>query len=152
MSHLSRKIIQAVIDEKPLDVAEVFDEAIKEKAFELIESTQLEFAYDDEEDELTEDMQRFFDAFEETYGHLPIEEQEAILAQLEDELDEELTSEGNPDPSTAVTHQKEPLAGDHKPHQKPEGSSPGGVYSVDDMTKGKIERKKRFEAEKNNHV
>ena len=158
MSHLPKDIIQAVIDRKPLAVKEAFELGVREKAKEIVDECTIVFESDDEYDEfdlnetlfeedIDDGLEHFFQEFHDKYGHLPVEEQEEIMAAFEAALEE-----GNPDPETAVTHINEPLAGEHKPHLKPEGSSPGGIEDTGEMTSRVYKKKKTFKAETNNHA
>ena len=141
MSNLSKEIIEASMNKRPLDVEELFNQAIREECQRVVAECEIEYTSIDETDEILDEdaeLQEFFKEFNELYGHLSEEEQLAILSEFEETLDEE-----NPDPATSVNHINEPSAGEYKPHQKPEGSSPGGVHDTGEMSSKDAVKKKQ---------
>ncbi len=90
----TRKLIEAAVQKKPLDVKEVVEELMQEKVRGVLAGEVDSF--DPLEEELTEEqeMEEFFAAFHEEYGHLPEDEQEKIMEELMAEIeDEEALSE-----------------------------------------------------------
>lgn len=86
-----KKLIEAAIEKKPLDIKHMIDEIMTEKVRGVVTETVQGFEYADEQ-ELTEEeeLATFFEEFHEEYGHLPEEEQFAIMNELteEEELNE----------------------------------------------------------------
>ena len=143
-----KELLKAIVEKKPLEVKEHVNDLLTAKAAALINESQIVFSAEDHETQkpiTDEEIEEFFEWFQAEYGHLPEEEQMALMKEYEAELFEE-----NPNPPTDVTNIGEPLAGEHKPHLKPEGSSPGGIYDTSSMTKKKIEKKEKFTKEKTN--
>lgn len=88
----TKELIERVIQRKPLDVKEIVEELMAEKAKVVIAE---KFDDYDPTDELTEEQEAeaFFEEFAAEYGHLPLDEQEKIMneimAEAEAELDED---------------------------------------------------------------
>jgi len=82
-----KKLIEAAIEKKPLDIKEMINEIMTEKVRGVVTETVHGFEY---EDELTEEeeLAAFFEEFHAEYGHLTEEEQFAIMEEIseEDEL------------------------------------------------------------------
>ena len=90
MSELATKIIEAALAKKPTAIKEAVNQLMEEKVKAVIESIKPEFGTavlesygaDDDSDETDE----FFEAFHAEYGHLPEDEQMALLEELEAEV------------------------------------------------------------------
>jgi len=129
-------MIEAVLAKKPLDVKNLVEEILTEKAFTLVSESDISFSDpedEDEDDDNEDDMEEFFEQFDAIYGDLPEDEQLDLLAQLENEVNEE-----SGEPATSVVHKDEPLAGKHKPVKKADGTSTGGIHDISAMLKAKL--------------
>jgi len=102
MSEAAKKIIEAVINKKPLEIKEHVNTVLREKATKIVNDSEIYFEEDTEiEDELTEEetleLEKFFEEFKAEYGHLSEEEQEKILVGIEEDLQKEIEEEFNED-------------------------------------------------------
>jgi len=81
-----KKLIEATIEKKPLDIKEMINEIMTEKVRGVITETVHGFEY---ADELTEEgeLAAFFEDFHNEYGHLTEEEQLAIMEEISEEID-----------------------------------------------------------------
>lgn len=81
-----KKLIEAAIEKKPLDIKEMINEIMTEKVRGVVTETVHGFEY---EDELTEEeeLAAFFEEFHAEYGHLTEEEQLAIMEEISEEVE-----------------------------------------------------------------
>tara|TARA_R110000822_G_scaffold29647_7_gene86992 strand:- start:5 stop:499 length:495 start_codon:yes stop_codon:yes gene_type:complete len=98
MSELATKIIEAALAKKPTAIKEAVNQLMEEKVKAVIESIKPEFgtavleSYGADDSDETDE---FFEAFHLEYGHLPEDEQMALLEELEAEaLEEDDLDEG----------------------------------------------------------
>jgi len=87
-----KRLIESAVEKRPLDIKEMVDEIMREKIKETIVEEVYGFEYGNESTE-EDELQDFFEEFYAEYGHLPIEEQEAIMEELLSDDDEELNED-----------------------------------------------------------
>jgi len=81
-----KKLIEAAIEKKPLDIKEMINEIMTEKVRGVITETVHGFEYADELTE-EEELAAFFEDFHAEYGHLTEEEQLAIMEEISEEVE-----------------------------------------------------------------
>lgn len=122
-----KKLIEATIEKKPLDIKEMINEIMTEKVRGVITETVHGFEYADELTE-EEELTAFFEEFHAEYGHLTEEEQLAIMEEISEEveLEEACCSKCDCDPCKCGG-QESPgkMAKKVKESGKPDGKSGG---------------------------
>ena len=98
MPNTAQLIIQAIIDKKPLDVQEYVTEMMTEAASGMIQEKTVVYQdpeefddeFEDTDDDISdEELAGFFEDFHDEYGHLPEDEQLALMADFEAQLQED---------------------------------------------------------------